>query len=231
KKIFIIFLLLCLPIVLAKPIINDYVIDQANLLSPGTEQELRTMLQTLEEKTTTQFVIVTIQSLEGEPIEDYALSLAEGHIGTEKKDNGLLLLIALEDRAYRIEVGKGLEGTLNDAKAGRIARDYLVPAFQQENYDEGIKATTEQLILAVKGEYTEPFNNTLINSDRKIWIFVAIMIIILLFSIMNNFQRKKGGGFIWIGGPGIGRGWGGSGSGGFSGGGGSFGGGGGGGRW
>jgi len=227
KKLSLLIIFFILPLVLAKPVINDYVIDEANLLSSGTEQELRSLLQTLEQETTTQFAIVTIQSLEGEPIEDYSLSLAHEQLGQADKDNGLLLLISLDDRSYRIEVGQGLEGVLNDAKAGRIGRDYLVPAFQAGSYEEGIVATAEQLILAVKGEYTEPAT-AVTRENIKLWSFIILMVIFVLINIFKNTRRGKNGGLIWIGTPGFGRG-----SGGFGGfgGGGGFSGGGGGGKW
>ena len=202
KKTFFILFLLIIPFVLAKPVINDYVIDEAELLSPATEQELRNTLQQLEQETTTEFVIVTIKNLEGEPIEDYALALAHENIGQKDKDNGLLLLISLEDRAYRIEVGQGLEGVLNDAKAGKIARDNLIPAFQQEKYEKGIVNTAQQLILAVKGEYTaEPTINQQVKKIQ-LWIIIGFVIFIIILSLFGKKEGRRNGGFIWFGGLG-----------------------------
>ncbi|MDO8556060.1 MAG: TPM domain-containing protein [Nanoarchaeota archaeon] len=218
--------------VTAKPVLNTWVVDEANVLAPATEEQLTSLFQQLNNEGVAQIAVVTVKTLEGETIEQYALDLAHNNLGDKEKDNGLLLLIALEERAYRIEVGQGLEGILNDAKAGRIAREHLVPYLKENNYDQGVLETATTLANIIRGNETlteEP--NVSINPNIKFWIFVGFFLLFMIISIIAN-RGKKGGGFIWIGGPGFGgRSSGGFGGGGFSGGGGGFGGGGAGGRF
>ncbi len=99
--------------------ITTFVHDEAGILDETTEGQLTEMLTALKQDGIAEVAVVTIATTSGEPIEDMALRLAHGTLGDTQKDNGLLLLVAVEDRAYRIEVGYGLEETLNDAKVGR----------------------------------------------------------------------------------------------------------------
>ena len=108
--------------VLAKPILDRWVVDEADILSSETENLLSGLFESVEKQTSAEMAVVAVKSLEGEDIGSYALSLAHNKLGKKDKDNGLLILISLDDRKYRIEVGYGLEGILNDAKVGRIAR-------------------------------------------------------------------------------------------------------------
>src|SRR3989338_10920323 len=204
RKLWIVFsLLLFLPFSLAKPVLNDQVIDEANVLGPETEAELRSLFQEVERNTTAQMAVVTVQNLEGETIEEYALSLAHNKLGTKEQDNGLLLLISLEDREYRIEVGYGLEGALNDAKVGRIAREHLVPYFQAEDYDQGVLKTSYAMADVILG-------NDIIYEENKsnifLWIFILFLILILIIAIISASKHsgKPGSGHRigWIGGLG-----------------------------
>ncbi|MFQ5621294.1 MAG: TPM domain-containing protein, partial [Candidatus Nanoarchaeia archaeon] len=134
-------LLLCTP-VLALDSITDFVHDEADILNASLEAELRDVLGGMAREGVVEMAVVTINSLEGESKEEYALRLAHDKLGDKEEDNGLLLLIALEEQEYRVEVGYGLEGVLNDAKVGRFAREFLVPSFKEGKYDEGVAIFT-----------------------------------------------------------------------------------------
>ncbi|UCF91827.1 MAG: TPM domain-containing protein [Desulfobacterales bacterium] len=125
----------------------NYVVDLAGIVDDSRERELNEYLRELEQKTTAQMVILTIDSLEGRSIEDFSISVAHDQwkLGQKGKDNGLLLVVALRERKYRIEVGYGLEGVLPDSLVGSIGRSYLVPHFRKGDYAKGIYAATVAL--------------------------------------------------------------------------------------
>ena len=119
-----------------------YVVDLAGIVNDTVENKINGLLQELEQKTTAQFVVLTVKSLQGESIEDVSVTIAHDKwkLGQKGKDNGALLLIALQDRKYRIEVGYGLEGALPDSFVGSVGRDYLVPYFKKGDTSNGIYA-------------------------------------------------------------------------------------------
>lgn len=117
-----------------------YVYDGAQVLSEETEQYILNSSRELESKTGAQIVVVTIPSLEGRSLEEYATELfRQWGIGDAKKNNGLLLLCAVEDRQFRVEVGYGLEGDLPDGKTGRIQDSYIIPLLREDKFDAGIR--------------------------------------------------------------------------------------------
>lgn len=137
------------------PPLNDRVNDYADMISPGTEQAIAAKLQALEQNESTQIAVLTVPTLDGEPIEDFSIRVAEKWgIGQEAKDNGAILLIAREERKIRIEVGYGLEGKLTDLMAGRIIRNVITPAFKAGNFDRGVADGVTAMIGVVRGEYT-----------------------------------------------------------------------------
>lgn len=139
---------------LAVPALKGRVNDTADILSPGTRQQLESMLAELERSDSTQIAVLTIASLEGEVLEEFSLKVAETwKIGQKGKDNGALLLIAKNDRKLRIETGYGLEGRLTDLQAGRIIRDVIRPKFRDGDFDGGTLAGVTAMIAAVRGEY------------------------------------------------------------------------------
>ncbi len=133
---------------------KNYVNDYANVLTAETENYIINANKELEEKTKAQIVVVTVNSLEGKTIEEYATELfREFEIGDKKKNNGVLLLCSTGDRKFKIEVGYGLEGALTDGKTGRIQDQYIVPYLKNNNYDEGIKNGFSAVIEEVCKEY------------------------------------------------------------------------------
>ncbi|MGM0366801.1 MAG: TPM domain-containing protein [Actinomycetota bacterium] len=118
---------------------RGYVNDFANVLDAGTVSKLENFISTTEAETTAEIAVVTLDSLDGWEIEDYAIQLfSSWQIGKKDKDNGVLLLVAIEDRVLRIEVGYGLEGAITDLESGEIIDDIIVPWFKQDDYPSGI---------------------------------------------------------------------------------------------
>ncbi len=124
---------------IVKPTSDFYVNDYANILSSDTKKYIMDNSINLNNKTGAQIVVVTVNNLDGASIEDYSLEVARKfEIGDKEKNNGILLIVSKEDREIRIEVGYGLEGLINDAKAGRLLDDYAIPYLRDNNWDTGI---------------------------------------------------------------------------------------------
>jgi uncharacterized protein len=128
----------------------NHVVDLAGIINDGAETQLDGYLLELEQKTTAQFIVLTITSLEGDSIEAFSLAIAheKWKLGQKGKDNGILLVVAQNDKKYRLEVGYGLEGILPDSLAGSIGREYLVPNFRKGDYTAGIISAA--LVIANK---------------------------------------------------------------------------------
>jgi len=214
---------------------TGYVTDLAGMLSSSTKQKLDTFLQRFEASDSTQIVVLTIPSLEGESLEDYSMKVAEAwKIGQKDKDNGALLLISRDDHKIRIEVGYGLEGTLTDLLSGRIIANEITPAFRAGDYDQGVVAGVVAMADAVRGEYKGTGSSQ--SKKRNPWGPLLLFLFLgpgmmMLRGFPGSRRYRRSG--IWFGGPFIGGGGGGfgGGGGGFSGGGGGFGGGGSSGGW
>src|SRR3990170_5755770 len=135
------------------PALTGRVVDTAGILSSAEESELARRLELIENETSVQIVVATIPSLEGAPIEDYSIRLAEaGKIGQARLDNGVIVIVVPEERRVRIEVGYGLEAVIPDGLAGRIIRERIAPAFQAGSYYEGLLSAVEGLELAARRE-------------------------------------------------------------------------------
>jgi uncharacterized protein len=220
------------------------VVDLAGIIDPQTEADLNRRLKELEDKTTAQVVVLTIDSLEGEPMEKFSLRTAEKWaLGQEGKDNGVLITIAAQDRKYRIEVGYGLEAILPDSYVGSLGRRYFVPSFRQGKYSQGIEAVVSTIAGNISAGDIPGSNQTVLPWWYRIshikFNIILILIVICLFPFWVRFwspkrrgKSKKGHNGGW--GPGgyvSGGGFGGGGGGFGGGGGGGFGGGGAGGGW
>ena len=120
------------------------VVDLAGIIDQSVQTKLDRYLRELEQKTSAQMAILTIKSLQGQSLEEFSITIAHDKwkLGQKGKDNGVLLVVALDDRKYRIEVGYGLEGILPDSLVGSIGRQYLVPYFRKGDYSDGIYAAT-----------------------------------------------------------------------------------------
>jgi len=129
---------------------RDYVIDLAGIIDRDATARLNAFLQELERKTTAQVLVLTVQSLDGQSIEEFALATKEKwKLGQKEKDNGVLIVVAAQDRKYRFEIGYGLESVLPDSFVGSLGRDTLVPYFKKGDYGGGIIAATLVIIQTI----------------------------------------------------------------------------------
>jgi uncharacterized protein len=133
---------------------NMRVHDEAHVLKQETIEALEKKLKVYEDSTSNQIAILILSTLDGESIEEYSMRVAEKWaLGQKEKDNGVLLLIAVDDHAMRIEVGAGLEGVLTDALCSRIIRNEMAPNFRRADFDTGVTAAIEAIMAGIGGEY------------------------------------------------------------------------------
>ena len=135
------------------PYLTGRVVDEANILSPAVEQNISQVSEQHEKATGDQIVVLTLPTLEGESIEGYATRVFEAwKLGQKGKDNGVLVIVAPNDRKMRIEVGYGLEGTLTDAAAARIIREVMTPQFKGGNFEAGIQNGVTAIVQGLEGQ-------------------------------------------------------------------------------
>lgn len=136
------------------PALKNRVNDYANMMSPGARAKIEGDLKAFEQSDSTQIVILTIPSLEGEDIAGYSIKVAEAwKIGQKGKDNGAIFIVAKNERKMRIEVGRGLEGKLTDLASGQIIDRIVKPRFAKGDFDSGFLAATQALIDVARGEF------------------------------------------------------------------------------
>jgi uncharacterized protein len=170
--------------------VNDY----ANMLSPGASQRLEQTLADFESSDSTQIVVLTINSLEGESLEEYAIKVAEAwQIGRTKLDNGAILLIAKQERKVRIEVGRGLEGVLTDLVSGRIIRGDMTPHFKKNDYDSGITAGVTSVIKVVRGEYKAQPRDLKQGKKSAEPVFTLLIFLLVAVVFLGSFSKFLGG--------------------------------------
>lgn len=215
-----------------------FVNDFADVISASDEAEIMQSAVALYKATKAQVVVVTVNSLEGEDVNSYALNLGEKWgVGEKETDTGVVLLLSVSDREVTIQVGYGLEGAINDAKAGRMLDNYAVPYFKNNDFSVGLKSVHKAIISEVYNEFGLEENvddDYLLPEDEEemtlldLVYFIAVLAVVIFvliknpgllyfFALTSRHSRYSGGGGF---GGGFGSG------GGFSGGGGSFGGGG-----
>jgi uncharacterized protein len=232
-------LLLSLSALAAEPVfpkLTGRVVDNAQMLSKVTEQNLNTQLAAQEQRTGNQIVVVTLPNLQGYEISDFGFQLGRHWgIGQKDKNNGALLIIAKEERKMRIEVGYGLEGLLTDARSAQIIQQILSPAFKSGDFDGGVKSAVSAMLLIIDGKAPAIKKTEEANKDKAPNRLGGLLLLIALFMIMGGGRGGRGllGGLLI--GSALGRSSGGFGGGsfggGFGGGGGGFGGGGASGGW
>jgi len=134
------------------PFLTGRVTDNAQILSDETRKAVTANLKAHEEKTTNQIAVLTVPTLDGVSIEEYAVTVFNTwKLGQKGKDNGILLIVAPKDRKLRIEVGYGLEGTMTDGIAGSIIRNAITPFFKNNDYDRGIDEGVRAIINVLEG--------------------------------------------------------------------------------
>ena len=171
-----------------------YVNDFAEVISPATEARLEADLEAFTASTGSELAVVTLKSLEGDTVENAAVALFEQWgIGQKGKDNGVLLLIAPNERELRIEVGYGLEPVLTDSRSGTIIREVITPKFKANDYDAGISDGVGAIITVLGQDATafdRPANN--FSSDGGWIAFVIVFIIIIVFILSVKRWGKTG---------------------------------------
>ncbi|MBT0664570.1 TPM domain-containing protein [Geobacter pelophilus] len=180
----------------AVPALQGRVNDYAGLLSPAAVQEVDGLLAGLEQSDSTQVVVLTVPTLEGEPVESFGIKVAEAwKIGQKRLDNGAILLIAKQERKIRIEVGRGLEGKLTDLLAGRIIRDEIAPFLKQGDFDSGIKAGVAAIAKVVRGEYQAQDKSRDLHRVKKGFHPSLTLLVFLLVAIvfLGSISRFLGG--------------------------------------
>jgi len=172
------------------PQLTGRVNDTAAMLSPQTATDLSAFLEQFEKTDSTQIVVLTIPSLEGEVLEEFSLRVVEAwKIGQKGLDNGALLLVVRDDRKLRIEVGYGLEGRLTDLVSGRIISREIVPRFRKGRFDDGISAGVMAMVKAVRGEYvaSDAKGSRGQGNDPAGLIFLMIFV----FAIIGRIFHKR----------------------------------------
>ncbi len=207
------------------------------MFSQNEQAQLVVKLETYHDSTSNEFAVVVESSLNGMAAFDRSLEIAEEWgIGNEKKDNGLLIYVAVKEHEIFIQVGQGLEGNITDGRAERVIRNVITPLFEQGRYYDGIDQGISKLIEYAAGEFEG--SGDVVAPPMWLIVSIIILIILMIFIFGKGGQTYTGkrhssrgpwgwGGGGWSSGGGFG-----SGGGGFGGfGGGSFGGGGAGGSW
>lgn len=172
-----------------------YIYDEDNIIDDDVENMLNKMLVELEQKTGAEFAVISVSSLLENTIEDYSNNLFNTlGIGKKGKDNGLLLLFSRSDNKVRLEVGRGLEGCLNDAKCGRILDNYFVPYRESDEYSKATELTVkaaltvlcEEYDISINGLDIEAFEETGEETENSDGIdFVTIIIIIIALIVLE----------------------------------------------
>ncbi len=170
--------------------------DEAHVLQQSTVDQLERNLKTFEDSTSNQIAILIVQSLDGDVLEEYSLRVAEKwKLGQKEKDNGVLLLIAVDDHKMRIEVGQGLEGVLTDALSNRIIRNEMAPEFRRSDYDAGVTAGIDSIIKAIGGEYKADDNDSSeeLTITERIFVGLFLLITLGIFTLISAFSQGCAG--------------------------------------
>ena len=184
------------------PELTGRVVDLAGLLDPERKAELTSQLEAHENETSNQIVVATVPTLNGYDIADYSNRLGRHwQIGTAEEDNGVLLVVAPNERKVRIEVGYGLEGALTDSLSSIIIQREILPAFRKDQFGGGIESGVAAIMSAVAGEYTAPGNPTSNRDSDQIssrlgnllpLIFIAMVGIPEILRRVGNRKAAKG---------------------------------------
>jgi len=207
------------------PQLTGFVTDNANMIDSSYEAQITALAKQIEEKTTVEIAVVTVESFEGESKEMYAVNLfQQAGIGKTDRDNGLLILVSKQDREYRFEVGYGLEVVITDSMKVNIGDRIIVPNFKNEDYGKGIYESIVVIEGLIDGnkevisQYSmKPTGQS--NDGGSIWPLLFFALIFALFILVPRKGRggRRSMGGTYIGGFGGGFGGGISGSGGFGG--------------
>lgn len=176
------------------PPLQGYVNDYAGMLSFGTKTELEKELQAFEQTDSTQIVILTVPSLEGEALEEFSIRVADSwEVGQKQKDNGIILLVAKQERKMRIEVGRGLEGRMTDLMAGRIIDLVIKPKFKRGDFDGGFIAGVHALMDGARGEFQADDQQQVRSTERLLQFFSFLLFGLAVLIVLGNISRVMAG--------------------------------------
>jgi len=172
--------------------------DRAGIIDAAARTRLTGLLQELEQKTGAQFVILTVLSTEGVPLEQFSLEQAEQWgLGQKGRDNGLLMVIAVQDRRYRFETGYGLEQVLPDSLLGSIGRTYLVPAFRRQDYTRGVMdaaSVVARTIAEAQGVKLSGLPEVSRSGGRQGFPLGPLLVFLVAFIALSSLGRSRGSG-------------------------------------
>ena len=176
------------------PSLTGRVVDQTGTLSGADAQALTAKLAAWEQKTGNQLAVLVVPSTQPEPIEAYAIRVAEAwKIGRKGQDNGAILVVAKDDRKLRIEVGYGLEGSLTDVTSRRIIAETIAPLFRENKFAQGIDAGVDQMIAVVdKGEplAARPPPKAQAQKSRGFSIDMLLLLVLVVVPVMGAILRR-----------------------------------------
>jgi uncharacterized protein len=180
------------------PKLTEYVTDESGTLKSEEISSLRSKLRKFHDSTSTQVVVLLVNTLNGEPVENVSNSIFRFNgIGGKGKDNGVLLLISKSERKIRLEVGYGLEGTLTDAMSKQIIQKEITPDLKNGNYFKGIDNAVTAVISLTKGEYSIEKSGSKSGATVLqiiLAVLIPVIIIIVLIVIIIKIKRKTLGG-------------------------------------
>jgi uncharacterized protein len=186
------------------PPLEGRIMDLAGLYSMSAASEMDRRLQTLEDETGAQVAVLTIPSLEGHSLEDFSMSVVESwELGGRERDNGLLILIARDDRKIRIEVGYGLEGVIPDILAGRIIDNAMKPAFRQGDFSGGTAKAVDLVDGLIRSDpeaaqaLAEPAGRSA-DAIPLIAMGAIFLSVIGVFATTALFSKGAGGWFLYL---------------------------------
>jgi uncharacterized protein len=188
-------LLPCTIYALDAPILKGRVNDYAGMLSPEAVARLEQKLAGFERETSNQIAVLTVPSLQGDNIDQFAIRVAEQwKIGQKGKDNGVLLIMAQAERKVRIEVGMGLQGVLPDITASQIIREVMRPHLKDGNFDQGINVGVDAIMAATKGEFkATPQDAARRTYKKKSSSGMFLVLALIAIAVCGMMSRYLGG--------------------------------------
>ncbi|MBI4564152.1 MAG: TPM domain-containing protein, partial [Planctomycetes bacterium] len=181
------------------PAPTGYVVDTAGVIQESQRRALESVVRDLDRQTGAQLAVAVVSTVKPMEIRQYALELAERwNVGKRGEDTGVLIVVAIQDREYSIEVGYGLEDVLPDGFVGELGRDYFVPLFQEGRYGEGIVNVSAAIIGRIAGKYGVTIEGApepvpVRRRGRGCGPFLGLIFLMLVFTMMLG---RRGGGFF-----------------------------------
>jgi len=180
QSLILVIFLFSFPLVFAQeiPSLQKYVNDYAGVLSSADVARINSIASEIEKNTTVQIAVLTVNTTQPSTIEEYAVKVFEKNgIGQKDVNNGLLIVVAVEDRQWKIEVGYGLEPIINDAKAGLIGRTYFTDAFREGKYGDGIYDAVDAINKVIQNSGDTSFISEQTDNNFILIIFIIILVL------------------------------------------------------